>query len=113
MTPKGKTSLVLEIPCHPQGSPWQTEDDELVRLVLSQLLKTGLIKDGDVIDSLVYRMNNAYPVLSTGYQERVEKILNYLKSFRNLAITGRNGKFVYSHLHDMMVFAREIINKIP
>lgn len=110
MTPKDKTSLVLEIPCRPEGSLWQMEDDRLTRLVLSQLLKTGLIKEDDIIDRLVFRMKDAYPVLAAGYKEKVEKILNYLQTFENLAITGRNGKFVYAHLHDMMAFAREIIN---
>ncbi|MFC2155472.1 FAD-dependent oxidoreductase [Acidobacteriota bacterium] len=110
MTPKDKTSLVLEIPCSPEDSLWQMEDDRLSRRVLSQFLKTGLIKKDDIIDRLVFRMKDAYPVLTAGYKEKVEKILNYLQTFENLVISGRNGKFVYAHLHDMMVFAREIIN---
>jgi protoporphyrinogen oxidase len=112
MAPKDKTSLVMEIPCRPEDNLWKMEDDGLTRQVLSQLLKTGLIKKDDIIGKLVFRMKDAYPVLAAGYKEKVEKILNYLQTFENLAISGRNGKFVYSHLHDMMVFAREIINHI-
>lgn len=110
MTPPGKTCLVLEIPCQKEDRIWSLDDSKLTRQVLLQLLRINLIKEDDIIDSLVFRMNNAYPVLAAGYKDKIETIFKCLGRFKNLKLTGRNGKFVYAHLHDMMKFGREIIN---
>ena len=46
------------------------------------------------------------------YEKKIKIITNYLDQFKNLKITGRNGLFSYSHIHDQMVCARQIINEI-
>jgi hypothetical protein len=45
-----------------------------------------------------------------GLEERLEKIGAFLACFENLRISGRSGKFVYAHVHDMLQFGREIID---
>ena len=32
--------------------------------------------------------------------------------FKNLTVTGRNGRFVYTHIHDMVVFAQQAVQAI-
>jgi protoporphyrinogen oxidase len=61
------------------------------------------------MDTRVYPMHHAYPVFESGYEEKMEKIFDYLKRFRNLALTGRNSRFEYIHLHDIMKSGKEIV----
>lgn len=111
MAPAGKTSLVAEIPCQPEDDAWsKLSDRELIDGVTAKLIAIGWIKPGTVIGSGVYRVENAYPILETGFEQKVERINEYLANFSNLSLSGRNGKFIYSWIHDMMRFGKTIID---
>ncbi|MEW6107767.1 MAG: FAD-dependent oxidoreductase [Nitrospirota bacterium] len=111
MSPSDKTSLVTEIPCQYENGVWNTEDEELIRLVSSKLIRTGLIRESEIIDALALRIPYAYPVLELGFEENIVKIAEFLGGFKNLKLTGRNGRFIYSHIHDMMKMGKEIIEE--
>lgn len=113
MSPKGKTSVVVEIACHYDDEYWKMSDEKLIQLVRSKLIKTGLIQEEKIIDATVNRMPDAYPVLKMGFEKKIQQIFNYLNTFKNLRISGRNGKFLYTHVHDMMQFGKEIIDEYP
>jgi protoporphyrinogen oxidase len=112
MSPPGKTSLVAEIPCQSGDSLWGLTDEELIRRVRSRLIEINLIKNDEVLDAAVRRMPYAYPVLEIGYEEIIGEINTFLERFDNLKLSGRNGKFVYSWIHDMMRFGKEIIEEL-
>jgi protoporphyrinogen oxidase len=109
MSPEDHTSLIIEIPCQYGSEYWDMEDEELIEKTSSKLIEIGWIKGEDIIDACVHSMHYAYPIFETGFEEKVEKIFSYLKRFRNLAFTGRNGKFEYTHLHDVMKSGKEIV----
>jgi len=109
MSPKGQTSLVAEIPCRKQDSFWAMEDQRLIRTVRSHLIQIGWMQEAEIIGAAVHRMQYAYPVLEVGFEEKIDKIFQYLDRFENLKLSGRNGKFQYSHVHDMLMFARDIV----
>jgi protoporphyrinogen oxidase len=109
MSPKGKTSLVAEIPCYHGDTLWGMEDSELIRLIKLQLVRRLKIREENVIGAAVSRMEYAYPVIEAGVEKKIEKIDAYLKQFSNLSVSGRNGEFKYTHLHDVMKSGREII----
>jgi protoporphyrinogen oxidase len=111
MSPAGKTSLVTEIPCQHGDRVWCMKDNDLVQLILTCLVQMGLINKTEIIDALVYRLNYAYPVLEIDYEENIHKIITYLKGFNNLKLTGRNARFMYSWIHDMMRSGKEIIQE--
>lgn len=113
MSPPGKTSVIVEIPCQEGDRSWTEKDDKLIRVVRSQLIDTGLIEEDKILDAVVVRMNNAYPILELGFEEKVQGIFTFIKDFENLRISGRNGKFLYTHVHDMMQFGKEIIDEYP
>jgi protoporphyrinogen oxidase len=113
MSPSGKTSVIVEIPCQEGDRFWTKKDDKLIRMVRSQLIDTGLIQENKILDAVVFRMKNAYPILELGFEEKVQGIFTFLKDFENLRISGRNGKFLYTHVHDMMQFGKEIIDEYP
>ena len=112
MSPKEKTSLAIEIPCFSTDQIWNDVDDKIISLVNDKLLSTNLIKSDLIIESLVYRINDAYPVLEYNFEDKINHLSNYLSSFKNLKILGRNGLFEYSHIHDQFISARKIINEL-
>ena len=111
MSPQGKTSLCAEIPCFLESEVWSMPEDELVKNVNSYFIRFGWIQEKDIIDSTVLRLPVAYPVLEKDVHEKIQKIIVFLKKFSNLEISGRNGKFLYAHVHDMMRFGKDIVDK--
>jgi protoporphyrinogen oxidase len=109
MSPEGYTSLIMEIPCQDGSEHWEKENEELIKITSSKMIEIGWIKEADIIDARVYPMHYAYPVFEAGYEEKIEKIFNYLRRFNNLAFTGRTSKFEYLHLHDLMQSGKEIV----
>jgi len=108
-SPAGKTSLVAEIPCSGEHRFWRMEDAELVQLVRGHLVRIGWISGDEIIGSCVRRMNYAYPVLEKGSDRTLAGIRAYLGRLGNLRLCGRNGRFVYVHVHDLMRSGREIV----
>ncbi|MBI1857893.1 MAG: FAD-dependent oxidoreductase [Candidatus Melainabacteria bacterium] len=112
MSPPGKTSLIVELPCSPHDKIWKMKDSDIVHVVASKLFKVHGISHKEVIGSTVKRMNNAYPILEVEVEDIVHHCIDFLNRFKNLRITGRNGKFLYTHLHDMIRFGKDVIDSI-
>ena len=110
MSPENKTSLVVEIPCFKEDSIWKNCDEGLVQKIKDDLINCGFFKQNDIIGNNVKKISNAYPVLEKGFENKVKPIFSYLASFKNLQLTGRNGLFEYSHIHDHMKNGRKIIS---
>lgn len=111
MSPAEQTSLVAEIPCQREDGTWARGDDELIEMVRSKLVDIGWITETEIMNASVRRLDYAYPILEVGAEPAVREIRAYLESFANLTLSGRNGRFVYSWIHDMMKFGREIIGQ--
>lgn len=112
MAPPGKTSLALEVPCQPGDAIWQMEPEKVSALVIEKLVGTGLITARDVTGHAAYKIPMAYPVLETGYEELIGGLVSYLSRFRNLTVCGRNARFVYVSLHDMLAAGRQVIAEL-
>ncbi len=111
MSPPGKTSLVTEIPCQHEDKIWSLEDDKLIQLIRSQLIQIGWIRTEEIIDASVSKISYGYPILEIGFEEKVRKINTFLEGFSNLKLSGRNGKFIYAWIHNMIKFGKEIIDE--
>jgi len=111
MSPPGKTSLIVELPCQCEDPVWKLTNEELTRMALQKLGPIFRIEENQILDSVVYRINNAYPILEKGFELKVESIFQYLKNFENLKLAGRNGKFTYTHIHNMMRFGKEVVDE--
>ena len=112
MSPPNKTSLAVEIPSFQNDKYWNMEEHEVKKNISNHLIEIGFFNRNEIIDSVVKKIFHAYPVMSINYQENIIQINNYLSNFKNLHLTGRNGLFTYSHIHDQMISARKIINGI-
>lgn len=111
MSPAGQTSLVAEIPSQPTDLLWQKTDSELLEAVRSPLCRSGFLHESDITDAAVVRLASAYPIIEkTSVKERLQ-VHHYLEGFSNLSLTGRNGLFLYKHIHDQMKQGKEIIER--
>lgn len=111
MAPEGKTALCVEVPCSPGDELWNGSDVALKSMVRTHLVALGIIREEEIIDDLVYRMSHAYPVLKLGVEEQIHTIYDYLEGFRNLRLSGRSGKFLYTHVVDMLRFGMDIVQE--
>jgi len=111
MSPKGKTSLIAEIPCQTEDEIWKLKDEALIELVSQQLSQIDWIKEKEILGSTVYKLHYAYPILEKGFEKKIEPIMKFLEKFKNLKISGRSGKFMYTHMHDMISFGHNIIEE--
>jgi len=102
MAPEAKTSLAAEIPCESGDSLHEMSDEELTGTVRSKIIATGLMKESEIAGSATERVRHAYPVLLATTPSEVNEIRQWLGNFENLRLTGRNGRFEYSWIHDMM-----------
>ena len=112
MSPPNKTSLAVEIPSFQNDKYWKMEEHEVKKCISNHLIEIGFFNRNEIIDAVVKKIFHAYPVMSLNYQENIIQINNYLSNFKNLHLTGRNGLFTYSHIHDQMISARKIVNGI-
>jgi protoporphyrinogen oxidase len=111
MAPDGQSSLVAEIPCQENDEVWNLQDKELITRVLCGLQEVKLVTADEIIDGIVVRLDNAYPVLKVNYEEKIQQIRTYLENFSNLKITGRTGSFAYLSLHHIMKYAKKTIEE--
>jgi hypothetical protein len=66
------------------------------------------IEERDILDTQIRRFSHAYPVLEIGYAGKTAQLNAYLSRFENFRSEGRNAKFAYSWIHDMMRGGYEI-----
>ncbi len=108
MAPEGKTAIVVECPCFESDRLWSMDRETMRDMVWQALQKVQTIDKEEVECFETFKIPFAYPVLEVGFAENVENLMNYLRSFRNLYLTGRSSLFRYVHLHDLMRAGREL-----
>lgn len=112
MSPESKTSLVVEIPCFDSDEIWVKNNWKLVQKVKKNLIDCGFFKENELIGNNLRKLENAYPVLENDFETKIQPIFDYLSDFKNLILTGRNGLFEYTHIHDHMKNGRKIIQDL-
>ena len=112
MAPEDKTSLVIEIPFTLGDNIDCMNDDEIIDMVKSTLTKKKLFKGSDVIDSKLFNIKNAYPILEIDQEKELRMLIDYLQSFKNHQLIGRNVEFKYLHTHHIIWKARMLIENL-
>jgi protoporphyrinogen oxidase len=92
------TSLVLECFCTRGDHIWELSDDVIARQCIADLeRKLKLISADDVIDWVIVRALQAYPVYDMEYKGKIDKVTDYLEGFEGLYIVGRGGTHRYNN----------------
>jgi len=111
MSPPGKTSLVVEVPCQRARSS-DGSDAELVARVQAALVELGWIVSDEVIGTHVIDMSSAYPVLEINARPQLAELRRSLLSLANLRSCGRSARFEYLHCHEIMRHAKELAKEL-
>jgi protoporphyrinogen oxidase len=100
---KTTTCLGLEYFCFEGDDLWSANDADLIELGKKELVKLGLVREGEIIDGCVVRQEKAYPVYGPGYTDDVAIIRGAVSRFENIQPVGRNGMHKYNNQdHSMM-----------
>lgn len=112
---KDKIWFGLEYFCNENDEFWNSTDGSLKELSIKELKEIGFIKDNSSInfdDSVVIRVEKAYPCYFGEGYDNFEKIKNYMNRFENLFLIGRNGMHRYNNMDHSMLTAMEAVNNI-
>jgi protoporphyrinogen oxidase len=106
MTPSPEMScLGVEYFCNESDAIWNKPDAELVALAKREMVKLGLVREDDVVDGFVVRVQKAYPVYDRGYQQGLQVVRKFLSETPNLQLVGRNGMHRYNNQDHSMLTA--------
>jgi protoporphyrinogen oxidase len=106
-----KTWIGLEYFCNETDPLWKLSDEEMAKFAISEVAKIGILKAEDVEDSHVVRVPKTYPAYFGSYN-RFDVIRNYLDSYENLFLVGRNGMHKYNNQDHSMLTAMTAVENI-
>ena len=108
--PINKTCIVAEVPYNPEKS--NIKNIELIDRVVSILDRKKMLKQSEVLTTMVYDLPFAYPILDLEVKEKLNILFKFLSRFKNLHLIGRNADFEYQHTHDIFENSKNLIEKI-
>ncbi|WAC06559.1 MAG: NAD(P)/FAD-dependent oxidoreductase [Thermodesulfobacteriota bacterium] len=105
----------MEYFCNEGDELWNKSDEEFSVFAVDELARIDIIDKEDVMDSVVIRMGKTYPAYFGTY-DRFNEIREFIDTYENLFLIGRNGMHRYNNMdHSMltaMVAVDNILNKI-
>ena len=101
----------LEYFCNEGDALWTKSDDGLVAFAVDELAKIDMIEKDAVLDSVVIRVEKAYPAYFGSYDD-FQTIRNFTDSFANLFLIGRNGMHRYNNADHSMLTAMAAVENI-
>ena len=111
MSPPERTSIVAEVPYQPGDHFDGLEEAALIAKIQGEILTTGLVAEGEILGVTTRDLPEAYPVLEIGYEKRLQAIMGYLGGFENLELCGRNARFEYTWIHNLICDAKALTAK--
>jgi protoporphyrinogen oxidase len=106
-----KLWLGLEYFCREGDDLWQMGDAEIAAMGAAELDRIGILDRRDVLDSVVLRMRKTYPAYFGTY-DRFDQLRDYLDSFENLYLVGRNGMHRYNNQDHSMLTAMTVVDNL-
>lgn len=103
--------LGLEYFCNENSALWNMPDKEFIDLAINELIKIGFIDKEDVMDSVRIKIPKAYPAYFNTYSN-FHIIKNYINTFKNLFLIGRNGMHRYNNQDHSMLSAIVAVDNI-
>jgi protoporphyrinogen oxidase len=95
----GRTVLCAELPCDRQDQIWSMPDRELGELFQQALSAFGLDNPVPVLETVVERLPQAYPIYTRDFFEHFHAIDSYLEGLDGVLTFGRQGLFAHDNTH--------------
>lgn len=80
--------------------------------VITDLEKVNLLKQDEILNTMVIREDYSYPVYDLAYKEKVIFAKKELSKYKNLHILGRSAEFIHREADDNFWEASKLISKI-
>ena len=106
-----KTWLGVEYFCNEGDVFWQQTDESLIQFAIAEMESIGMIRATDVEDSMVLKVEKAYPSYYGSYSQ-FETVKQFLNSIGNLYPVGRNGMHRYNNSDHSMLTAMAAVDNI-
>lgn len=104
-------ALTLEYFSFTDEAFWTESDEDLIIRAKTDLEKIGLVAASLVLDGMVVRAPDAYPIYDEYYAQNLQCVLDYLARFENLFLMGRNGLHKYINMDAAMLSARQAVSR--
>ncbi|HYM06360.1 MAG TPA: NAD(P)/FAD-dependent oxidoreductase [Terriglobales bacterium] len=103
--------LGLEYFCFEGDELWRKSDEDLIRLGTEELERIAILERANVLDGTVLRMQKTYPAYFGTYN-RFPELREYVDSFDNLYLVGRNGMHKYNNQDHSMLAAMVAVDNL-
>jgi protoporphyrinogen oxidase len=105
------TWLGVEYFCNEEDVFWQQTDEALIQFAISEMENIGILRAADVKDSMVLKVEKAYPSYYGSYAN-FEIVKQFLNGVGNLYPVGRNGMHRYNNSDHSMLTAMAAVDNI-
>ncbi len=113
IAPKDKTFLTIEITYDKDSEISKLNKDSILKILLPQLKEIGVVKsEKEIINTLVVKLTDIYPVYDLDYKKNLNNILTYLDGIENFLTIGRQGLFNYNNMDHCMDMADRVVRFI-
>lgn len=109
--PQNTVWLGLEYFCNEGDELWSMPDEQFFDFAVDELARIGMIRKEDVLDGTVQHVKKTYPAYFGTY-DRFDEIRQYVDSFPNLFLLGRNGMHRYNNADHSMLTAMTAVDNI-
>ena len=106
-----KTWLGVEYFCNEPDPFWQLTDDAIKDKAIREMETIGLFRKEQVLDSVVVKVEKAYPSYYGAYS-RFATVREFLDKIENLYLVGRNGMHRYNNSDHSMLTAMTAVENI-
>jgi protoporphyrinogen oxidase len=110
MAPAGYTSLSAEVFTSQGETAWEQDDASLIQRAASDLVSTGFLPPGKVVDGWVHRVKFAYPLYDIGYASKLYEVREFLERWQRLHLVGRTGSFRYMNSDGVIEDALRLVD---
>ena len=104
-----KVWIGLEYFCYDTDDLWKMEDEALKKYAIAEVERIGILEPGVVSDAHVVRVPKTYPAYFGTY-ERFDELRDWMNTFDNLFLVGRNGMHKYNNQDHSMLTAMSVVD---
>jgi len=104
--------LCLEYWCNFDDPKWAQDQEQLVKTAGEEIVRTGLVPEGEVKEGYVVRLPRCYPVYFSGYGEVIKPVEDYLSSVEGLHVIGRYGAYKYNNQDHSILMGMRVSENI-
>ena len=109
---ENKVWIGLEYFCQEGDRFWEMSEQKCVDFAIHELMAMGILRsEGAVFKSHREKVKKAYPAYFDTYN-RMEELISYLDTYKNLYCIGRNGQHRYNNMDHSMATAFAAVEQI-